>query len=74
MLCEPEAAALAAFETMPLCGPGMQIKVPGPTFIAKEPWLTLTIYPGDGVLVCDCGGGTVVSQTLKVGTTGAWLT
>ncbi|GAQ09157.1 hypothetical protein ALT_6478 [Aspergillus lentulus] len=41
MLCEAEAAALAAFETMPLCGPGMQIK------------------PGDGVLICDCGGGTV---------------
>ncbi|PKX96886.1 Hsp70 family protein [Aspergillus novofumigatus IBT 16806] len=40
-LCEPEAAALAAFETMPLCGPGMQIK------------------PGDGVLICDCGDGTV---------------
>ncbi|EAW24046.1 Hsp70 family protein [Aspergillus fischeri NRRL 181] len=41
MLCEPEAAALATFKTMPLCGPGMQIK------------------PGDGVLICDCGGGTV---------------
>ncbi|KAH2325033.1 hypothetical protein KXW87_007130, partial [Aspergillus fumigatus] len=41
MLCEPEAAALATFKTMPLYGPEMQIK------------------PGDGVLVCDCGGGTV---------------
>ncbi|KAF7165316.1 hypothetical protein CNMCM5623_009521 [Aspergillus felis] len=41
MLCEPEAAALATFKTMPLYGPGMQIK------------------PGDGILICDCGGGTV---------------
>ncbi|RHZ65659.1 Hsp70 family protein [Aspergillus thermomutatus] len=41
MLCEPEAAALATFKTIPPYGPGIQIK------------------PGDGVLICDCGGGTV---------------
>ncbi|GIJ85582.1 hypothetical protein Asppvi_004441 [Aspergillus pseudoviridinutans] len=50
MLCEPEAAALATFKTMPLYGPGMQIKLRGPILNAK---------PGDGILICDCGGGTV---------------
>jgi hypothetical protein len=43
MLCEAEAAALATFETMPLCGRGMQTKVRGLIFNAKGLWLTLTI-------------------------------
>ncbi|RHZ64968.1 hypothetical protein CDV55_100109, partial [Aspergillus turcosus] len=48
MLCEAEAAALATFQTMPLYGPGMQIK------------------PDDGVLICDCGGGTVDVTTYLI--------
>lgn len=43
MLCEPEAAALATFKTMPLYGPEMQIKVRRPIFSAKEHWLILTV-------------------------------
>lgn len=60
MIAEPEAAALYALK--PYLGPRCldPLKV-GTRLYAVQTVLTQLIQPGECVLICDCGGGTVVS-------------
>jgi molecular chaperone DnaK (HSP70) len=63
LITEPEAAAIAALRKTTTDGMGPSVKVSSPfkILVFSNISLTLTMQAGDGVLVCDCGGGTVVS-------------
>jgi molecular chaperone DnaK (HSP70) len=62
MITEPEAAAIAALKKTTIDGLGASVKVSNHCLSVFRQ-LTAKVQPGDGVLVCDCGGGTVVCRT-----------
>ena len=67
MISEPEAAAIAALKKYTTRSMGGSVKVSVPFILGLRIAANCHPQPGDGVLVCDCGGGTVVrNKRLKV--------
>jgi hypothetical protein len=60
MISEPEAAAITALRKYTTNSMGGSVRVCKGTVSCESVLANHEAQPGDGVLVCDCGGGTVV--------------